>query len=49
VKRQKPHPDMRKGQVIDSIRFPKMMREGENSKNMHTIQKYQETNKNSKG
>jgi hypothetical protein len=49
VKRHKPHPDLRKGQVLDSVSFPMMMREGENSKKMHTIQKYQATNKNSKG
>jgi hypothetical protein len=37
---------MRKGQVIDSLTFPIMMREGENSNKMHIIQKDQATNKN---
>jgi hypothetical protein len=49
VKRHKPPPDPRKGQVLDLVRFPMMMREGKNSKKMHTIQKYQAINKNSKG
>jgi hypothetical protein len=49
VKRKNSHPDLRKGQVLESVSFPMMMREGKNSKKMHTIQKYQATNKNSKG
>jgi hypothetical protein len=49
VKRHKPLPDMRKGHVLDLVSFLVMMREGGNSKKMHTIQKDQATNKNPKG
>jgi hypothetical protein len=48
VKKQKIFPDLRKGQVFDSVNFPMMMREGERSKKKHQNKKYQVTNKTQK-